>query len=577
MNDQFKKIIRNWKVILALIFIVFAYVAINGGVIPGSSNEGVAIRNVVANSSASLAGIESPKANTRPMGREVIESISNQPIKNMADYYAAISDLKPNRTIQVKTNKQLYKLITKPLLNITILNETELVTVEKLVEVEEEINGTSVVVEELQNVTQSVNKKIEQIIGTEDLGFSVYDAPTTNLRKGLDLQGGTRVLLEPEEILDSDEMDLLLENMKYRLNVYGLSDVVVREAGDLSGNQYILVEIAGANEEEVNELMAKQGKFEAKIGNDSVFKGGEDITHVGRSAQESGIDPTTGCGQSNGAWSCRFRFSISLSPEAAQRQADLTSGLELITENNQEYLSEKLSLYLDDALVDELNIGSDLKGRAVTDIQISGSGVGQNQQEATFNSLANMKRLQTILITGSLPVKLNIQKTDNISPLLGEEFIRSALLIGLLAIASVFVVVLVRYRKLKIALPIVLTSITEVVILLGTAALIGWNLDLAAIAGVIIVVGTGIDHLIVITDETMRGEAQSYDWKKRLQNAFFIIMGSFFTTIVAMIPLYWAGAGLFKGFAITTIIGAMIGVFIARPAYAAVIEILLED
>jgi preprotein translocase subunit SecD len=233
---------------------------------------------------------------------------------------------------------------------------------------------------------------------------------------------------------------------------------------------------------------------------------------------------------------------------------------------------------LDDAEVDSLNIGEDLQGRAVTDIQISGSGVGSTQQEAVFNSLENMKRLQTILITGSLPVKLDIVKTDAISAIFGKELIKNALFIGMLAILSVAVVVFIRYRKLSVAVPLLLTSVIEVILILGVASLIGWNLDLAAIAGIIIAVGTGVDHLIVITDESLRGErgGEIFDWKRRIKSAFSIIMAAFFTTIVAMLPLWFAGAGLLKGFALTTIIGVSMGVFIARPAFAAVIEILLK-
>jgi len=552
MNNKLKKILKNFKVIIVLVAVLLAIVAIY----PAPTAKGVAIRSVLTNSSASLAGIQSPKPTASPMRRVRIISMNNVPIDDIEDYYEFIETLQPNRTIQLKTNKKIYKLTTQPELNVTFLNELESKTV--------------------QNKTILVNKKIENVIGTKDLGLIVYNAPKTNIRKGLDLQGGTRVLLEPETKLDQDGLDILIENMKYRLNIYGLSDVIVREASDLSNNQYILVEIAGANQEEVKELMAKQGKFEAKIANQTVFKGGQDITHVCRSADCSGIDPTHGCNQQDEGWVCRFRFEISLNPDAAQKQADLTSNLEVISENNNEYLSEKLYLYLDNAPVDELNIGSDLKGRAVTDIQISGVGSGKTQQEAVFNSLANMKRLQTILITGSLPVKLSIVKTDNISPVLGEEFIKSAILIGLLAILGVFIVILIKYRKLKIAIPIIITSLVEVILLLGIAAVIGWNLDLAAIAGIIIAVGTGIDHQIIITDETLRGE-QTYDWKKRLKNAFYIIIAAFFTTVVAMFPLILAGAGLLKGFALITIFGALLGVFIARPAYAAVIEILLKE
>ena len=54
-------------------------------------------------------------------------------------------------------------------------------------------------------------------------------------------------------------------------------------------------------------------------------------------------------------------------------------------------------------------------------------------------------------------------------------------------------------------------------------------------------------------------------------------MAAYTTTVVAMAPLMFAGAGLLKGFALTTIIGVSIGVFISRPAYAATIEILLKE
>ncbi len=189
-----------------------------------------------------------------------------------------------------------------------------------------------------------------------------------------------------------------------------------------------------------------------------------------------------------------------------------------------------------------------------------------------------MKGLQTILITGSLPVKLNVVKTDAISPSLGKEFVKNSFFIGFLAVLSVSLIVFLRYRKFEIILPMMITLISEVIIILGVAALIGWNIDIAAIAGIIIVIGTCVDHQIVISDELLKKEQQVFfNWKQRISNAFFIIMAAYFTTFVAMLPLMRAGAGLLKGFAITTIIGISVGVFITRPAFAAIIEILLKD
>ncbi len=265
-----------------------------------------------------------------------------------------------------------------------------------------------------------------------------------------------------------------------------------------------------------------------------------------------------------------------MSPEAAQRQADLTKPLQRTRENGNCYLSESLALYLDDIEVDSLRIGCELQGRATTQIQISGSEAGRTQEEAAANTLQDMKKLQTVLLTGSLPTKLNVVKMDRVSPTLGQEFLDNILLVGLLVIIAVVTVVFARYRKMKIVVPMVLTLLAEIVLILGFAALVGWNLDLAAIAGIIIVVGTGVDHLIVITDETIRGE-EIKDWKKRIKQAMFIVMGAYLTTLSGMLPLYWAGAGLLKGFALTTIAGISFGVLLARPAFAAVIEILLKE
>ncbi len=566
---KLKKIIKNIRIILLIIFLVLAVIAIH----PNPWAEGLAIRSVTKNSSASQAGIISPSSSTQPMSKERILLINSQPIKELEDYYDFVSTLEINRTFTIKTDKDIYKLTAQPEYKITRLNETINKTIT------EEVYNQTLNKTVNQTRTIQVPKVKKEIIGVEDPGLSLYEAPKTNIRQGLDLSGGTRVVLIPKEETSAQDLEFVIDNIKQRLNVFGISDVTVRKATDLQGQDFIIVEIAGATKEEVSDLLSNQGKFEAKISNQTVFRGGTDITYVCRSSECSGIDTQTGCGQiSGGDWTCRFRFSIAISPEAAQTQAQATKDLEIIVENEESYLSEKLRLYLDDELVDELSIGADLRGNPVTDISISGSGTGQTREAAMNDALKNMKRLQTILITGSLPVKLEIVKTDNISPVLGEEFIRNAMLMGILAILAVAATVFIRYRKLIVSIPMIITMTSEAVIILGIASLIGWNIDLAAIAGIIIAIGTGVDHQIVITDETLTGERSQYaGWKEKLKNAFFIIIAAYFTTVVAMLPLWFAGAGLLKGFALTTILGVSVGVLITRPAFSAIIEIFTQS
>ncbi|MBI4153042.1 hypothetical protein HY497_00835 [Candidatus Woesearchaeota archaeon] len=556
------KIFKNWRVILLMVFLLFAVIAIR----PVPWNEGVVIRAVTLNSSASDAGMQNPKPNTGPLGFEHIIAVNNLKITSLEDYYRATGSLKPNQTLRIVTDAAAYVLTVAPLYNETVLDEKELRLVE---EFDATANQT------LQRLVARPKVKSE-IVGVQDIGLRVAPASKSNLRKGLDLAGGSRVLLKPEEAVSAQDLESIIDSLTQRLNVYGLSDVIVRDATDLSGAKFILVEVAGVTEEEVRNIIAKQGKFEAKIANETVFIGGKkDITYVCRTADCSGLDPRSPCRGQQGGWGCGFFFSITLSPEAADRQAAITKTLDVVADGSQRYLEHPLDLYLDDKLVDTLQIAAELKGQAATNIQISGSGIGLTQQEAAATTLQNMKRLQTILITGSLPVKLSIVKMDTVSPILGERFMNNMLLVGLAAFSAVAGVISLRYRNIKVAVPILLAILSEVILILGFAALVGWNLDIAAMAGIVITIGTAVDHLVVITDETQRGEIV-YDWKRRLKNAMFIIIGAYLTVVAAMLPLWFAGAGLLKGFAFTTIVGISFGVLIARPAYAAVLQILVK-
>ncbi len=510
------------RMIILIIVLLLSLFAIN----PRPFNEGASIRSIEVNSSASLGGIQNPKPTSVPLSREKIVVMDDVAIKNAADYYAYLDSIKIDEPVQVKTNKGLYKLIPK------------------------------------------------EKDGKLDLGLLVFDAPTSNIRKGLDLQGGTRIILQSAEELSDEDLETLLLTMNERLNIFGLSDVAVRPTTDLEGNTFIVIEVSGGNDQEVKELVGKQGKFEAKVGNVSVFKGGQDVTYVCRSADCSGLSPYQAPVQAGpNQWSATFQFSISLSTDAAKRMAGATKNLAVVGE----YLSEPISLYLDDQLVDQLQISSSLRGQVTTDIAISGPGIGTTKQEAQLTALQNMKRLQTILITGSLPVKLNIVKTDSISPVLGSTFVKDAIKMMILAIVAVTAIIFVRYRRVAIALPIMITALSEVVIILGVAALIGWNIDIAAIAGILVAVGTGVDDQIVIMDESTSRRNQAVNWIKRMKNAFFIIFAAYFTGIASMIPLLFAGAGLLKGFALTSIIGITVGVFITRPAFAAVAEQLYKE
>ncbi len=583
-----KKILLKTRVIILIIALLFSLIAIH----PAPLNKGVAINGVVKDSPAYYAGIQNPDPSLQPVQKEVIKEIlynfTTYKIENIDDYNNAILKIKKGDSFVLTTNKNTYGI------NLTYFDKEKYEEeynslLQKINETINETNNN----ESTTNITNNINNKINvtqlkqkytRIFSPQEIGLYVSNAPKSNLRLGLDLAGGTRVLLKIDtnstnNTISKELYDRTIDSIKQRLNAFGLSEVIVRPSSDLLGNQYILVELSNINSQEIKDLLSKQGKFEAKIKNNVVFEGGKDITYVCRSATCSGLDPFRGCQETAEGTICFFSFEISLSPEAAKRQAEYTKDLAVIPSGSESFLSENLTLYLDGEKVDELRIGAGLKGAAVTNIRISGSGSGLTVQEAQQIALEEMKKLQTILETGKLPVKLKIVQIDNISPTLGAEFLKNALLVGLIALIAVIIILTFAYKKAVLSIPIIITGLSEVFIILGIAALIRWNLDLVSIAGIIVAIGTGVDDQIVITDETLNKEntKRKLTWKEKIKNAFFIILGAYFTTLVAMLPLMSAGAGMLKGFALTTIIGISIGVFITRPAFADILSELIKE
>ncbi|MCG2717385.1 MAG: hypothetical protein L6408_00930 [Nanoarchaeota archaeon] len=571
---------RMW---ILLIAIVLSLMAIN----PNPWASGIQIKSVGQGSLEAEQGIKSG---------EILKSINGQAIETLQDFAKIIKSFeKEPIEIKLETDEGDFKYTTlnnigfETYENLTVISTEDFAVLDKGVKILS-INGEKV------NDTLSLKEQVNKILPLEkmeistDQGNYIYlsrgapqitaiTAQTSNIQKGLDLQGGTRVLIRPiseEEITDKDISDLI-KVLSNRLNIYGLADIQIRSAKDWEGNKFVLIEIAGVTSAEVRDLIGKQGKFEAKIGEDIVFEGGKkDIPFVCR--DDGSCSGIRQCSQtSQDQWYCKFEFVIHLSPEAAKLHAEVTDKLDVISSTDgREILSETIDFYLDGKKVDSLQIGSDLKGKESTAIAISGPGVGPSKVVAIERAIANMDNLQTILITGSLPLEIEIEKLDTISPIMGKSFIKNAFLVGLLAMLSVALVVFIRYRTFKIIIPMLITMGSEILIILGFASFIGWNLDLAAIAGIIAAVGTGVDHQIIITDEVLKGSEKYLNWKQKIKRAFFIILTAYFTTVAAMIPLWNAGAGLIRGFAITTIVGVTIGVLITRPAFASITEKLLN-
>ena len=459
------------------------------------------------------------------------------------------------------------------------------------------------------------------------LGVTVEEPSSTNLNFGLDLVGGTRVLLKPAENVSDATMQQIVGTLETRINVFGLREAKFQTINDVTGEKYVQIEMAGGSKEEVENLLAKQGKFDGKVPRNIEFtnnsgeltlnethrislSGGDVIVdgerlEVNDTSEMEGVDfqvlnitnssttllftVFTGADiqsvclqdqpgicvsrilQQSGGW--EFNFQVFVTQEGAERFALVTKTMKVLTDPNSgsSYLENRIYLYLDDNLITDLSISADLKGKTLTSPAIT--GFRPTRSEAFEEQLT----LKSILQSGALPVSLETIKIDEVSANLGSEFFMEAFIAAIIAATAVMAVIFIRYRKFKILLQMMAWSAAELIITLGAAAMLKWTIDLASIAGLIAAIGTGTNDQIVMIDEILLGgEAkESYTITQRVKQSFFIIFSAAGTVIAAMIPLMFIGIGAMKGFAIITTIGVLIGVFITRPPFATVARKIL--
>jgi len=367
--------------------------------------------------------------------------------------------------------------------------------------------------------------------------------------QGLDLRGGSIIQIQLEQPVDSDTMNTVTAILDRRLDAFGVIDISVRG----SGNQNVIVEIAGVRPEEVVDIIGTPGKFEAKIENETVLTGADIVT----------VSPFEVVGTEG---SVPFRVTL----EGAHRFAEAAEGK----------AGTPVNMYLDDRLVTSPILDEGVvTGVPVTDVEITIPG------DSRVDAEERARDTQIFLQSGSLPVKVEIVGINSVSAELGDQFVNGALIAGLLTLIVVSVIIFIRYRKPVLVVPIVLTSIAELILILGIASVIRQNIDLPAIAGIIAAIGTGVDDQIIITDEVLKGNKSEKNkrsrtkLKIRIKEAFFIIFAAAATLIAAMLPLAYVGfarghtgIGILSGFAFTTIIGILAGIFITRPVYAKFIE-----
>ncbi|TKX86982.1 preprotein translocase subunit SecD [Halorubrum sp. SS5] len=395
------------------------------------------------------------------------------------------------------------------------------------------------------------------------------------------------------EGVTQETRDETMEVIQGKINEAGLSGGSVQQVQSITGEYFILVEVPGQGRQEVIDLLEERGTVRIDIaypdGNGTAVQEGaliqDDFEEIGTAAQSDrgtgAYVPVTVRNTAENGQSPAHSFQDAVAQrgfqDAYQTQADRcgynaeTGDIEVVNGDR----NPCLLLVVDGEVVNSFGMDPGL-----ADSMAAGSWADTGNFRLTTGEFAEAQTISLNLRAGALPADLDISgegTSSSISASQGENFRTYSLIIGVLSVFAVSGMVFLRYREPRVALPMIVTALTEVYALLGFAALLGYPLELAVIAGFIAVVGTGVDDLVIIADEVMsEGDVNSRKvFDSRFRRAFWVIGAAAATTIIAMSPLMVLSLGDLSGFAIFTVLGVLVGVLITRPAYGDILRRLL--
>ncbi len=202
------------------------------------------------------------------------------------------------------------------------------------------------------------------------------------------------------------------------------------------------------------------------------------------------------------------------------------------------------------------------------------SFTGSVQITGSFSE-SEARNLARVLNSGSLPVQLETQAVQTVSPTLGQDSLRAAWIAGLVGVGLVLIFMILYYRLLGalvgIGLLISGALIYTVVSFLSKTQ--GLALSLAGIAGLIVSVGVTVDSYVVfferLKDELRSGRSMRNSAQRGFAGAWHTIVMADMVSLIGAGVLWYLTVGSVRGFAfflgLSTLIDLIVAYFFTRP------------
>ncbi len=359
------------------------------------------------------------------------------------------------------------------------------------------------------------------------------------IRLGLDLQGGSHILLEcvdtPEAPVDSDAVKRVVEIIRNRIDQLGVAEPVIARQGE----RRVLVQLPGVTDpQRAVEVIGRTALLEFKDENGNTLLTGAHLKNAQVQYDRFG----------------RPVVAISFDEEGAKLFAQAT------TLN----VGKSIGIYLDDNLISNPVVQEPIMG-------------GEAQITGRF-TLEEAQNLAILLRAGALPVKVEVIENRSVEPSLGQDSITYGLRAAVVGALLVVVFMIIFYGWLGVLADLALASfaIFFLALFIGLRA----TLTLPGIAGFIVTVGMAVDANVLIFERIKEEYRAGKTWRASIEagfnKAFRTILDSNVTTLIAAVMMFYLGSGPVRGLGVTLTLGIICSMFTGIWVTRALIDFFAE-
>ncbi len=386
------------------------------------------------------------------------------------------------------------------------------------------------------------------------MGAVKLNSVVSDVKLGLDVEGGVVVVYEAQTDLKGDALKQLMEQTKAvigkRINVIGLTEPNIF----VQGEKRIRIELPGVtNAQEALKSIGKTAQLKfVVIKEGQAVKQGEvydeakgDLIFTGELIKEATVAADS-FGQP--------AVSFVLTPEGSTlfRDATLkTSQMPNPFPSAEHQNGGQIAIILDNQIISAPTASVVINdGRSI----ITG-----NFEYKEALELANLIK------GGALPTQLVEVQSSIIGPTLGKDALNSSIFASKIGFLLVIAFMIIYYR-----VPGVVASVSLILyatLVLTFMVTLKATLTLPGIAGILVSVGMAVDANVIIferiKEELRNGKSIRASLEHGFSKAMSTIIDSNVTTLIATVVLFYFGEGPIQGFAVTLMIGILTSMFTA--------------